>query len=453
MAITLSKYPTSPNLVNGYQIYSVSSNQTTQPQFQFVMDIKTNGGQLIQRIKQQTNPNNRGLFDIGRILTTQFNPTDEVWKIQNATTNTNCAQQFKVFFGEEYGTSVSSSVTLYNGAGSAGNPAVTGSFYYFELGGTQDPNNLENWNWQSGSKYIYTDTQDETEEEYQFGLTNFDTSSIRDTDYHTISFLNGNFTGQADAAVTSDYAMDVYIMRVQEYNITGSLTNTMYWYNADYGSGNGGPRTSPSQLWVDCYDSQSASTRLIHFPAGPANFLDDGNPLDPNTTYYTCDFFDQNTSGSLGSKRWGSYTFNIENNCDYEGTRFAWKNEYGVWDYYNFTLVQTANTDVERNSYQQSYFDFGGSTATYDKQRRGESQYYNKLTEKYTAESNWLNQSDADNLRELFYSANVYVQSGSEFLPIVITNTNVVQKKNIVGQKLFKYTAEYQYANNLIGRR
>jgi len=58
-----------------------------------------------------------------------------------------------------------------------------------------------------------------------------------------------------------------------------------------------------------------------------------------------------------------------------------------------------------------------------------------------------LNQTDADNLRELFFSTNVYVQDGTEFLPVVIENASVREKTNPRSQKLFTYTVNYRYAN------
>ena len=453
MAITIQKEANSPNLANGHLVYRVTSNQVSQAQFQFVMDIKNNSNNLIQRIKQQPNPNGSGIFDISRIITTEVGPTDEVWKTQYAQTQTYCAGQFKIYFGEEYSNSVSGSVTLYTGLGTAGSPAKTGSAYYYFLDGVTEPNDLYQWDWaQSGSHYVYVDTQDETEEVYQLALTDYDTNVIRTGDYHTISYLNGNIEGEG--AFSSDYAFDVYIMRVQEYDATGSLVATSYYYNDDL-TANGGPRKTPSELWADSgvYDDQTPNTRLIHFPAGPQNFKDGGTSLQEETTYYLCEFFDQNPSGSLGSKQWGSYRFDIKEDCDFTSTRFAWKNTYGVWDYYNFTLVVTADTDIERSSFKQSFLNYAASNVNYSKQRRGETQYYNKLTEKHTAESDWLTQTQADNLRELFYSANVFIQNDGDFLPIVVTNPTIKQKKNISGQKLFKYTVEYQYANDLTARR
>ena len=65
MAITLQQYPTSPNMVNNTLVYTCTSTQVTQPQYQFVVDIEDESGALIQRVKQQPNPSSKGVFDIG----------------------------------------------------------------------------------------------------------------------------------------------------------------------------------------------------------------------------------------------------------------------------------------------------------------------------------------------------------------------------------------------------
>ena len=117
MAVTLQQYPTSPNMVNNNLVYTVTSTQVTQPQFQFVVDIKDESNTLIQRVKQQPNPSAKGVFDIGTILPSVLGPTDEAWKTTTPQTNSFSGGDFNIYFGEEYGTSVSSSVTLYNGSG------------------------------------------------------------------------------------------------------------------------------------------------------------------------------------------------------------------------------------------------------------------------------------------------------------------------------------------------
>ena len=308
---------------------------------------------------------------------------------------------------------------------------------------------LGNWNWISGSKYQPEDPLDDVTFNHQFGLTNFDTSSVRTGDYGTISILRGNLDGNGD---NPNLAQDVFAATYRQYDATGSLLDTDILYDTFTGL-----RTLQTQFWSDVYTSQSEATRLVHYPAGPQNIEDVGVPILSNTAYYTITFNAQATDTLVNPDGvWGVYTYNInEANCGYPGVRFAWKNEYGVWDYFNFSLADSTTSNVERQQYEQSFVDYSTTTnsAVYDKSSRGKNNYYNRITKQHTAQSDYLTQVDADNLRELFFSTDVYVQEGTSFLPVVITNASITEKTNPRTQKLFRYTVEYQYANEVRSRR
>ena len=455
MSITINQQATSPNLVDNTILYTVNSNQIAQPQFQYLCDIKTSTGTLIQRIKQQPNPSGYGVFDVGMICSYNMGPSDQVWMTNVVQTQTNCAKQFQVLFGEEYGTSVSSSVSIYNGVTNVTGglpPAQSGRTYYYMLGGTLDPNDKLNWNWPSSSKYYDTEINDSTFN-YQVGLTDFPaTQSIRRNDWATISTLNGNVHG---ATNSDEFAQDIYAMVVNQYDVTGSLVISNTYYNVSTGADNGGPRANSTQLWAQVYTLQSQETRLIHWPVGPKN-IDEGPGLEADTSYYDVIFYEQATDGFINDNGiYGKYRFEIVSpECGYDGVRFAWKNKYGVWDYFNFGLAQTTNDSIERNEFKQNFVNYSTSTGTvvYDKGRRGLSQYVNKINKLRTAESNWLTQDDADVIRELFFSTEVFIQNGVEFLPVVIRNGGLTEKTNPRTQKLFKYTVEYQLANDTQNR-
>ena len=445
MALTIHQYPTSPNLADNDLLFSLTSTQVAQPQFQYVCDIKDESNNLIQRIKQQPNPSGKAVFNVGQIVVNSLGSTDAVWEIAQATTQSECGKDFKIYFGEEYGSSVSSSITLYNGYGPAGSPATTSSLeYYFNLDGVLNPQQKVNWNWASGSKLDYQATSGTTTFNHSNGLTSFPTTqSIRLTDYHTISFLNGNVAGDAPNASS---AQDVFAYRVRSYDATGSIIDDYFNYNE------AGPRTLSNQNWASIYTNQNENTRLIHFPAGPANFDEMSQTLSEDTAYYVMDFYGQDSGATINTNGvWGSYRFNIvPADCGYEGVRFAWKNIYGVWDYYNFSLAESRVSNVSRLTYEQTFVPYSTTTntAVYDNTRRGSVNFYNDITKVRTAESDWLTQSEADVLRELFFSANVYVYTSEYgFIPVVITNASITEKTNPRTQKLFKYTAEYQYAN------
>jgi len=454
MAIAINQSPTSPNMANNNLVFTVSSTQVAQPQFQFVVDVRDEANTLIQRVKQQPNPSSYGVFDLAQIVKFSVGPADNIWKIQEATKSTGgSTKDFKILFGEEYGTSVSSSVTLYNGITTATGslpPAKTAKSFYTTLDGLVNPNDKVAWNWNSGSK-LDEHTINDTTFNFQFGLTDFPaTQSVNTADYHTLSILNGNTTGAYPTGSSLD-AQDIWAMYVTEYDISGSQINETIYYN-DATNGNGGPRNVSSSIWATSYTSQSQETRMIHFPAGPQNFADSGNALDPDCAYYVCTFYEQATDGFRNDNgKWGTYRFDLNTDCSvYTPVRFAWKNVYGVWDYYNYTLVSTTTSNIERQSYEQSFVNFSSTSSTvgYNKARRGDSNYYNEITKQRTVESDWLNQTDADNLREMFFSADVYIQEGTDMLPVVMTNASITEKTNPAGQKLFKYTAEYRLAND-----
>jgi len=449
MAIDLRQYSTSPNIGNSNLVHAVTSNSSSRAQFKFVADINDDSGNLLQRVKQQPNPNTTGVFDFGNIIPTYLGPTDEVWKIANVTNNTACGKDFQIRFGEEYSSTATGFTTLYTGdtPDAAGNPNISGSFTTFLLDGVTNPNDLVNWNWNSGSKYDEESTDGLTTFTHQNGLTAFNTASVRVGDYHTISILNGNLTGIFPTDLDSSLAQDIYCVVYRQYDATGSLLDTDILYNTA-----AGPRTTSAELWSDVYLDQDETTRLIHFPAGPQNIEDAGVPiLSDDTGYYTMTFYNQTEEPGINYNGvFGEYRFEIDNrNCGYDGVRFAWKNEYGVWDYFNMGLAESTTSVIERESYKQTFVDYSSiNTVTYDKDRRGQSQYQNRVNKTRTAQSDYLTQTDADNLRELFFSTNVYVQDGTEFLPIVIENANVTEKTNPRNQKLFTYTVNYRYAND-----
>jgi hypothetical protein len=160
----------------------------------------------------------------------------------------------------------------------------------------------------------------------------------------------------------------------------------------------------------------------------------------------------QSAASTANTSSWFfNRTYNIEGpSCGYDGVRFAWKNEFGVWDYYTFTLQTDKSFTIERADYEQSFVPFGDNTPVpYSKQRRGTINYYNKPTQPQVANSDWLDQDESDWLRELFFSANVFVQEGTEFFPVVITSADVTERSNPRTQNTFQYAIQFQVANQI----
>ena len=449
MAITIRQSPTTPNMANNNLVYAVTSNSSSAAQYQFVVDLTYSGSNtVLQRIKQQPNPNNAGVFDMGNIITNYLD-SDNSWKTAEWSVNTGSAYRFIVKFGEQYGTSPSSSVILYTGvAAISGSPAVTASEYTYILNGLVDPNDKVNWNWNSSSYYSPQTVNTSSTFTYQNALTNAPTTqSIQIGEYSTLSFINGNFDG------STTVAQDVYTVAFTFYDATGSVLGTFDDKNVTQNGG--GPRTG-NVGWSTAVASQTGATQLVTAGVGMQNIEDNDNPGFPpaGTAYYDVSFHPQLTAGASSvnySGSYGAYRYIVDGpQCGYDGVRFAWKNEFGVWDYFTFTLATDKSFGIERAAYEQTFLPYSSDyPVPYSKQRRGTVNYYNKPIQTQLANSNWLTQSEADWLKELFFSANVFYQEGTEFYPAVITSVDVTEKTNPRSQQLFQYAIQFQVANQI----
>ena len=446
MAITIQQSPTTPNMANNTLVYAVTSNSSSAPQYQFVVDLTLSGSStLLQRIKQQPNPNNAGVFDMGSIITNYLD-SDNSWKAAPFVTASTAAKRFQVKFGEQYGTSASSSVILYTGVGAVtGSPAVTASAYTYILNGLVEPNDKINWNWPSGSYYDNVTPSTHSIYSFQNALTNAPlTQSIQDGEYATISLINGNFTNSTSSA------QDIFAVSVVVYNSASVEVDSFDLTNIT--SNGGGPRTNIGTLWSAIATSQTAGTQLLTVGIGPQNLADDGNTLQTDWAYYTVNAYGQKAASTINDS--GSYaSLRYEKQgpqCGYDGVRFAWKNEFGVWDYYTFTLQTDKAFSIERANYEQTFVPYNSNyPVPYSKERRGVINYYNKPVQTQVANSNWLDQDEADWLKELFFSANVFYQEGTEFYPAVITSVDVTEKTNPRSQQLFQYAIQFQVANQI----
>ena len=451
MAITIQQSPTTPNMANNNLVYAVTSNSSSAPQYQFVVDLTLSGSNtVLQRIKQQPNPNNAGVFDMGSIITNYLD-SDNNWETQKFATSSLVSKRFQVKFGEQYGTSASSSVILYTGvAAVTGSPAVTASAYNYIVNGLVDPNDKINWNFPSQSYYSAELASDGFPTYLlQNTLSNAPiTKSIQDGEYETISLFNGNFPGVSTASI---YAQDIFEVEFKVYNSSNTLVQTASFYNSV--ANGGGPRTNPTaQLWPSVFSSLTAGQQLLTIGVGPQNIDDWTTALTSSWAYYDVIVYGQsddglrNDTGIFARRRYVKEGAQ----CGYDGVRFAWKNEFGVWDYYTFTLATDKAFGIERAAYEQTFVPYSSDyPVPYSKQRRGVINYYNKPVQTQVANSNWLDQDEADWLKELFFSANVFYQDGNDFYPAVITSVDVTEKTNPRSQQLFQYAIQFQVANQI----
>ena len=116
MAVTLVSRPTTPNVTGTKLLFEVSGSDISHPQYAYVMDIYLSGSsERIDRQFQQPNPDGVAEFNPAEVLRGQLD-YDNFWKITGSVYPVNAAKTFDLRFGESYGTSTSSSITIYTGS-------------------------------------------------------------------------------------------------------------------------------------------------------------------------------------------------------------------------------------------------------------------------------------------------------------------------------------------------
>ncbi len=460
--ISIQQYAGQLNLANSDMLWEVTSVSSSAPQFQYVCALQDGCGTVLTTIKQQPNPSGKGVFNLGRIVRQYLSYDNHALTIGETGSllnkNSQTAKFFKVAFGEEYGTSTTSSTTAYSGIGSAtGSAAFTGSTpFYYLINGTLDPNSGD-WNWATGSYFKMESIPFTGSFNYQVALTDAPrTQYVQAADYASISVLNGNLNQSTSSAQDIAYV---------EYNIYTNGTASTYTFdnlnntNTIY---SGGPRTGsisnpfPGTIQT-CTSSaqpfQTSGSLLLHVGVGPQNLRDNGNvpAITGSWDYYTVKLHPRGASGINTSASWESFTFNKQDpNCGYSSKRFAFINNYGVFDYFNFTLATNETVALDRGLYKQNFVDYSTTTnaVPYNRERRGTNSYYTNISENFQVYSDWLTQEQSDWLGQLFYSPNVFVQEGLFWLPIILIDTQFQVRTNPRTQKNFQYVVNYTLANN-----
>lgn len=469
MAVTIAKQVTFTGVANNTNIFQITSDSSSNAQFRVVGDVFNNNAPTVrlQRIKQQPNASGNAIFDISSILQAQL--TDPVPTTLTTTSpwvrsSTN-AMRYIVRWGEEWGTSPSSSVILRPGnSNSAGNPAVSGSNFYFVWNGLADPNDkltaaATSYNWVSTTKWFPTTptpTAGTNVFTRQVCLTDMPrTASIRNNESLQVSFLQGN---EDTTFGITNQAQDIFAHVIQVYDSADTLLTTITSYNTT--SAGGGPRAASNVLWSNA----TAQTNYSSAANGSTYSLMAAN-IGPNAytawntsnwSYAIVTLYGQTDATPTidTTAIWDRFRLNrTEAECGYDGIRFAWKNEYGVYDFYTFDLQLDKRANITRESFEQNFVNYSNTSAlgvfTGIRQRRGMRNFYNKVEETWTANSNWLNQAEADWLKELFYSAQVFYYSTTyaSWIPITIVSADLIEKTNPRTQQLFQYQISLMPAN------
>jgi len=459
--------------------YMVSgSTDVGQPQFRYVMDIFESGsGDLIHRTTQPINPAGVGVFDPSRIIQGQLQYDDD-WTTTGISASLSSSKNFEIKFTTQYGTSDSSSISVQ---------AYEVSHSIGIISATRDLNLQSNVNligdgydvYVSGWAFpgIHFEPRSPSRTEFFLDsvlsnnpyLMSFERRTIRDNipgqelipgqfpqysaplvgydDYMTVSFLNNATTSTNNTlrTIVSSGSTDVF-------------TSPFYTYLSDKGGSTAG--IGPQNLIAldpSSYGFLTGSNNWTHIKY-EFNIGRSGDPdlYLANEQAYKDGTLPQNVPGPSVNITLQLYTepYNI---CD-DKVRFAFINNFGVYDYYTIYNPVKKISDLKRESVNLSQFNYSNkqpNTVSYERvfesSRRGQKDFYIDRQDRFIITTDHLQQPVAQWLEELMESPRVYIQESTGFIPIVITNTRVTYNNKQARNKLFQYTIEFKYANKRLG--
>lgn len=200
--------------------------------------------------------------------------------------------------------------------------------------------------------------------------------------------------------------------------------------------------------------SLSASNTYLRqdFGIGPKNLTNIGITMSSVDTYRCFLNIPPDMPGQSWSRGSEYAYFKVDTTCSsYDKTRICFLNRRGGFDYFNFTLDNKKQVEVKRTEYQREL------AWNYQIGDRGQTILSQDTTTKYTANSNWITESESIWLEELLTSPEVYVLGNTSStgaaangykLPIIITDNNY-EVKTYMRNQTFNLVLNYRMANDL----
>ena len=393
MAFTILQQPLQYTPVYNDINYVVSSTNNTQPNFNYIFDVKINGV-FISRHRIPARPDNGyGLFNAKRIAETYISQSINFDQII-VTNSSESILSLVIECREEYtGHDANDSLLATSTAVFCWNAVFAYPTYV-----NYTVSLFRQMTSQIDVSYLLSDN-----------LIN----KIKLTEKGFISVL----VGEAGA---------VNEIGVFAYNSSGTLIKSTYILNP-------------------FYNVTNTASRFITLPAGPVNLnqilnanlnatTQNQGVIIPSTTAY----YEIRSYGNLSASK--IYRYNITEVCSkFTPVRLHFLNRLGGYDSFTFDLLNTFTSNIERKEYRQNLGGFVGSTYSYDIKDRSATIFDTQIKTTQVLNSNWITDTEAGWLEQLLTSPDVYTEVGTQLQAVNITDTSYTQKRT-VNDQLFNLT-------------
>lgn len=375
----------------------VASTNYSQSNFQYVADIYVSGQTGYTRLLQSPDPTNgSAYFDIQSVLASYVTPT-----VPNTTAgfqkDTTGLIAYEVKMGEQYG--ASSGITTYP------NISVTGTRY--------------TWNAVFSQK-------DWINSAYTSWVDNYDLSN-KPTSLNYVQYPSSNRWHQ----ILTQSSGTIYYLRVKTYNTAGTLLGTYLIANAYQA--------------VTSYDQYNVLVNVGVTGLNAATLASGVQPvISSSVAYYKVSFtnFAQSTTVA-------EHTYYIDTRCT-NSTIYTihFRSELGAIDSFDFIRKPHYTSTTKRDQYTQvTGTRVDNRTWTDAVTDRGDRVYNTQIEDTCALESDWITETEATWLREMFESPESYIETSAGVFEPCIIQTSSYETKKYDTQKLFNVQLTVKLAN------
>lgn len=401
MAITTTQYPSIISPSYSPMFYMNTSNYSSETGFKYQYDLYDRNG-LIASKKVYPFPNDYGRIDVSTLLK-NYLTYDLSYNITGSTDTTSSLMEYDLFIG-------------HTGSTNTLAPSTSGIKFAFNGVDNDLTFNYKHYLLDGVTKKCLTSSPQ--------------TINVFLNDYYTLSFFNGKF-GSEYSNVNYIY-IKIYGSSIKNYRLT-----------------NGNYRVDPGVTLVN------VDNMLKTVGIGPRNLNsstlynvdttsnETGIFIDTGTTYYEVWMTDNSsTRTSL------IYRFNVNQNVGrYDNAQIAFLNRLGNFSYFTFVGKTLQTTKVTPVTFLKNRYYQNGNTWITDISQRGTSVYNSNYTTEYTFTSDYINQATFTFMEELFTSPEVYYITELGALPMIITDTDWVNKRTI-NDKVINFSLKCSVANS-----
>ena len=251
------------------------------------------------------------------------------------------------------------------------------------------------------------------------------------TSYKTPSV---NITDLGWTCLLTDNAPDVDYVEIKTYNAAGGLIQTAQAANITT------PTTTGAKMMSVATSPQSLNN------VGAALLAGSQPIIDSTTKTYTVQIF--KTTGTVAISE--LLTFTIEECTPYEIFRVHFENYLGGFDSFNFRLRSKRSANNEKLKYNRAGNDVISTGLQYSQEDNGTLAYFVKSQDTIRLESDYLDTTQNQWLKELIESPQVYLEfidnGVANFKPLFVTNSAWTQDSNEL-DKQFRLTLQVDLAH------